>query len=256
MKLIIGRLPASLAVAVALLAAAAGVSARKQQPLAAHDEYKLNDEIQIECIQTNDAGGRASTEKSAKYLTPTCMETRKPLHVVYGYDGPIQCSVSNDDPFHRTMQHSIAFDTPMQCRIARNKMASPKHLLLPVRVEGNARRVAGSFNAVLHAQNGNLIAAAVYPVADHALPQAVAGVSTIQIWQKWYDGAGLSTLMATRRHEDEFIIQPIVALMFCVLTACVVYVAGRVYVESSVIPRAVQRHLAENDAVSESKKSQ
>ncbi|KAJ2314446.1 hypothetical protein IWW54_000911 [Coemansia sp. RSA 2705] len=43
--------------------------------------------------------------------------------------------------------------------------------------------------------------------------------------------------MANQRAEEEFIISPIVALMFCVLTACAVYVAGRVYVEGTLVPR-------------------
>ncbi|KAJ1663294.1 hypothetical protein IW140_005145 [Coemansia sp. RSA 1813] len=242
----------SLLVSLASLVAAA--NAGKFTP--AHDEFKKNDEIQIQCVQI-DGNGREVTEKdSLKYLSPTCVETYKPLSVYYGYDGPIQCSIKNDDPFHETMLRSIALDKPLRCRMARNKLSFPKYMDLPIRIEGarasgkrasEEKRIAGSFNAVFHGQNGNLIAASVYPVVDHALPQTVGGVSTIQITQKWYEGAGMSTLMANKRHEEEFIIQPIVALMFCILTACIVYVAGRVYVESSVIPRAIKDHIAERD---------
>ncbi|KAJ1797641.1 hypothetical protein LPJ59_003007 [Coemansia sp. RSA 2399] len=220
-----------------------------------HDEFKKNDQIEIQCVQLDSDGHEVVSGKkdSLKYISPTCVETRKPLQVYYGFDGPIQCSVKSDDPFHETMLRSIAFDKPLRCRIPRNKLAFPKYMHLPMRIEGTkassdrAVRIAGSFNAVFHGQNGNLVAASVYPIVDHALPQTVAGVSTVQIAQKWYEGAGMSTLMANKRHEEEFIIQPIVALMFCILTACIVYVAGRVYVESSVIPHAIKKHLAERE---------
>ncbi|KAJ1931527.1 hypothetical protein FBU59_006677, partial [Linderina macrospora] len=87
---------------------------------------------------------------------------------------------------------------------------------------------------------GTLFAAALYPVVDHPLPEAVSGVTTMQINLRWYEGAGMTLLMSNKRHEEEFIIQPIVAIMFCILTACAVYVVGRVYVESSLIPRVLK----------------
>ncbi|KAJ2397555.1 hypothetical protein GGI23_003496 [Coemansia sp. RSA 2559] len=251
-------------VLVSLAALSAVTNAGKFSP--AHDELKKNDQIQIQCVQIDSDGHEmVSGKDSLRYISPTCVETQKPLQVYYGFDGPIQCSVKSDDPFHETMLRSIALDKPLRCRIPRNKLAFPKYMHFPMRIEGaktsgdKAVRIAGSFNAVFHGQNGNLVAASVYPVVDHALPQTVAGVSTVQIVQKWYEGAGMSTLMANKRHEEEFIIQPIVALMFCILTACIVYVAGRVYVESSVIPHAIKKHIAERErsgSGEETKKSQ
>ncbi|KAJ2553066.1 hypothetical protein EV175_003075 [Coemansia sp. RSA 1933] len=235
-----------------LLALSAVASAGKFSSV--HDEFKKNDAIQIECAQLDGDGNRVLEKDVPRFISPTCVETRKPLQVYYGFDGPIQCSIRSDDPFHETMLRSAALDSPLWCRIARNKLPFPKHMYLPIRVEGaragkdKTLRIAGSFNAVFHGQKGNLVAASVYPVVDHALPQTVGGVSTVQIMQKWYEGAGLATLMANKRHEEEFIIQPIVALMFCILTACIVYVAGRVYVESSVIPHAIKKHVAEREA--------
>ncbi|ORX63595.1 hypothetical protein DL89DRAFT_273207, partial [Linderina pennispora] len=78
------------------------------------------------------------------------------------------------------------------------------------------------------------------PSRDHPLPETVSGVTTMQINLRWYEGSAMTLLMSNKRHEEDFIIQPIVALMFCILTACAVYVVGRVYVESSLIPRVLK----------------
>ncbi|KAJ2798336.1 hypothetical protein H4R20_004859 [Coemansia guatemalensis] len=224
----------------------------------ANTDYQLGDEIKIECAQVENHQQEITT-KSPVWQSPHCIETDKPLALYYGRDGPVQCSIKGESAFHRAMLRSIAFDRPLRCRLVRNKHNAPKYLEFPVRVEGvkartsssgnhsgtsNAKikRINGNFNAVLHGHRGILLAAAVYPVTDQPLPETVSGVTTMQFSQKWYDGGGLSVLMANRRSEEEFIIQPVVAVMFCILTACAVYVVGRVYVESTLIPRALAEY--------------
>ncbi|KAI9505904.1 hypothetical protein BX070DRAFT_218984 [Coemansia spiralis] len=213
----------------------------------AHDEFSINDELKLECLNDKD-----------KWISPTCVETQKPLSLYYGRDGPLQCSVKSDDPFHTTMLLALAHSKPLHCRVPASKLAYPKFTTIYLPIDGvpvrntKKKRISGNFNAVFHGQQGNIITGAVYSVG-HSLPETVAGVTTLQFNQKWYEGSGLSVLMANKRHEEEFIIQPVVALMFCLLTACLVYVAGRVYVEGTVIPRAIKMHEIQKN---ESKKTQ
>ncbi|KAJ2161972.1 hypothetical protein GGF46_001068 [Coemansia sp. RSA 552] len=203
--------------------------------------YGKGDEIRVECTQ------QGATDK---WISPQCIETDKPLAFYYGRDGPTQCSIKGDSAFHRAMLESIARNQPLRCQLARSSQpGAPKYLEFSLRVEGvkvrgstKYKRINGNFNAVLHGQKGRLLAAAVYPVADQPLPEAVSGITTMQFYQRWYEGGGLSILMANRRHEEEFIIQPVVAIMFCILTACAMYVIGRVYVEGSLIPRVLAEH--------------
>ncbi|KAJ2911031.1 hypothetical protein GGI21_000242 [Coemansia aciculifera] len=242
----------------AALALGSAVLAGKFSPKA--DEFKLNDELKVECAQLGEQGGELSNaDGSLRWISPTCVETRKPLSLYYGRDGPIQCSVKAEDTFHETMLRSITHDRALRCRVARNKLAYAQYMELSVRVEGvrvrgagggksaAMRRISGNFNAVLHGLQGNLVAGSVYPVMDQPLPETVSGVTTMQFNQKWYEGTGLSVLMANKRHEEQFVIEPVVAIMFCILTACIVYVVGRVYVEGSLIPRAIKEHRDEKE---------
>ncbi|KAJ2783582.1 hypothetical protein H4R18_001635 [Coemansia javaensis] len=190
------------------------------------------------------SAAKAAAEAGETWLRPECLETGRGLEFRYGHDGPVQCSIKGGSAFHRAMVHSAALKAPLRCRVARLEFA--------LRVEGvaargsrgsdAAQRINGNFNAALHAQKGTLVAAGVYPVADWPLPEAVGGITTLQFSQRWYEGSSLAVLMANRRSEEEFIIQPVVAAMFCVLTACAVYVVGRVYVEGSLIPRVLAEH--------------
>ncbi|KAJ2821647.1 hypothetical protein FBU31_004835, partial [Coemansia sp. 'formosensis'] len=218
--------------------------------------FKYNDELKVECAQLGEQGSELSNpDGSLRWISPTCVETRKPLALYYGRDGPIQCSVKAEDTFHETMLRAITFDRALRCRVARNKLKFAQYMELSVRVEGvrvrggktAMRRIAGNFNAVFHGLQGNLVSGSVYPVVDQPLPETVSGVTTMQFNQKWYEGTGLSVLMANKRHEEEFVIEPVVAIMFCILTACIVYVVGRVYVEGSLIPRALKEHREEKD---------
>ncbi|KAJ2080014.1 hypothetical protein H4R24_003386 [Coemansia sp. RSA 988] len=222
--------------------------------------YKLGDGIKIECAQVeNQQQKDIATTKSPIWLRPHCIETDKPLELYYGRDGPVQCSIKGESIFHQAMLKSIVLDRPLRCRLARSKHTKPKYLEFSFRIEGvktrtssngsrsstdNAKikRINGNFNAVLHGHRGILLAAAVYPVSEQPLPETVSGVTTMQFSQKWYEGGGLSVLMANKRSEEEFIIQPVVAIMFCILTACAVYVVGRVYVESTLIPRTLAEY--------------
>ncbi|KAJ2745051.1 hypothetical protein GGI20_002460 [Coemansia sp. BCRC 34301] len=242
----------------AALALGCTVLAGKFSPAA--DEFKFNDEIKVECAQLGEQGGElANSDGSLRWISPTCVETRKPLSLYYGRDGPIQCSVKAEDTFHETMLRSIAHDRALRCRIARNKLTYAQYMELSVRVEGvrvrgsagkaPMRRISGNFNAVFHGLQGNLVSGSVYPVMDQPLPETVSGVTTMQFNQKWYEGTGLSVLMANKRHEEEFVIEPVVAVMFCILTACIVYVVGRVYVEGSLIPRVLKEHRGEKEKV-------
>ncbi|KAJ2719312.1 hypothetical protein GGI07_005287 [Coemansia sp. Benny D115] len=246
------RAPGLYATILALLGAVTAASARSGSTRSElDDEFSFGDSIKIECAQLgNDGRELLGTDGRAQWTGPTCIETNKPLAVYYGRDGPVQCSVRADEPFHETMLHSVSLDRPLRCRMKRNKLRRGVQFLeFALRVEGalvrsdgrrKMKRVAGNFNAVVHGQNGNLVAASVYPVVDQALPETVAGVCTMQFNLRWYEGAGITVLMANKRHEEEFIIQPVVAVMFCILTACIVYVVGRVYVESSLIPRLLK----------------
>ncbi|KAJ2447786.1 hypothetical protein GGF42_005353 [Coemansia sp. RSA 2424] len=224
------------------------------------DEFKFNDEIKVECAQLGEQGGELSNaDGSLRWISPTCVETHKPLSLYYGRDGPIQCSVKAEDTFHETMLRAITYDRALRCRVARNKLPHAQYMELSVRVEGVRvrggggggktvmRRISGNFNAVFHGLQGNLVSGSVYPVIDQPLPETVSGVTTMQFNQKWYEGTGLSVLMANKRHEEAFVIEPVVAIMFCILTACIVYVVGRVYVEGSLIPRALKEHRDEKD---------
>ncbi|KAJ2786468.1 hypothetical protein GGI15_001497 [Coemansia interrupta] len=208
----------------------------------AKDEFKLGDSIKVECAQVDDKGLEVTGPNGkVQWIAPTCVETRRPLTVYYGRDGPIQCSVQASDDFQQTLVSSL--QKPLRCRVKRNQLKYPEYLEMSLRIEwvrgrGGTKRIGGNFNGMFHGQRGNLVAASIYPVVDQALPETVGGVSTMQFNLRWYEG--MSVLMANKRHEEEFIIQPVVALMFCILTACFVYVVGRVYVEGSVIPRILR----------------
>ncbi|KAJ1964494.1 hypothetical protein GGI12_001390 [Dipsacomyces acuminosporus] len=216
----------------------------------ANDEFKYGDVIKIECAQLGEQGRELTNpDGSYRWISPTCVETRKPLSIYYGNDGPIQCSVKAEDKFHQTMLHSLTYDRALKCRVARNKLTFTTYLDLSVRIHGvklrsggTIKRIGGNFNCVFHGLKGNLVAASIYPIVDQPLPETVSGVTTMQFNQKWYEGAGLSILMANKRHEEEFIISPVVAIMFCILAGCIVYVVGRVYVESSLIPRILKEN--------------
>ncbi|KAJ1844410.1 hypothetical protein LPJ73_005179 [Coemansia sp. RSA 2703] len=215
----------------------------------ANDEFKLGDSIKVECAQIDENGLEVTGPNGiAQWIAPTCVETRRPLTVYYGRDGPIQCSVQASDDFQQTLVSSL--QKPLRCRVKRNHLKYPEYLEMYIRFQwvrgrGGTKRIGGNFNGVFHGQRGNLVAASIYPVVDQALPETVGGVSTMQFNLRWYEG--MSVLMANKRHEEEFIIQPVVALMFCILTACFVYVVGRVYVEGSVIPRILREAKAKND---------
>ncbi|KAI8321632.1 hypothetical protein GQ54DRAFT_297900 [Martensiomyces pterosporus] len=234
-------------VASVLAFAAAGL-AGKFTP--ANDEFQYGDEIKIECAQLGEQGRELTNPDSTlRWISPTCVETRKALSLYYGRDGPIQCSVKADDKFHETMLRSLTFDRPLKCRVARNKLTFTQHMDIALKIDGvrvrggsKLKRIGGNFNCVFHGQKGNLVAASIYPIVDHPLPETVSGVTTMQFNQRWYEGTGMAVLMANKRHEEEFIIHPVVAVMFCILTACIVYVVGRVYVESSLIPRVLREH--------------
>ncbi|KAJ2614458.1 hypothetical protein H4S08_001691 [Coemansia sp. RSA 1365] len=223
-------------------------------------DYKLGDEIKIECaqVEAHQKDADANT-KLPVWQSPHCIETGKPLALYYGRDGPVQCSIKGESKFHRAMLRSIVFDSPLRCRLVRNKHNAPNYLEFPVKIEGvkartssngnqgstnNAKikRINGNFNVVLHGHRGIILAAAMYPVTEQPLPETVSGITTMQFSQKWYEGGGLSVLMANKRSEKEFIIQPVVAIMFCILTACAVYVVGRLYVESTLIPRTLAEY--------------
>ncbi|KAJ1854110.1 hypothetical protein GGH12_004317 [Coemansia sp. RSA 1822] len=176
--------------------------------------------ITFECTQYTSDG------EAPVWVQPHCIETDKSLEFPYGRDTVMQCSIKRSSPFHRAMQHN-----PLRCRIQHNS----KQIEFPLRVQGH------NYNAILHGEKGQLVAGTIYPVADRPLPEAVSGVTTIIFSPRWYEGSSLSVLMANKRHEEEFIISPVVAVMFCILTACVVYVVGRVYVEGSLIPRILAK---------------
>ncbi|KAJ2004563.1 hypothetical protein GGI04_001178 [Coemansia thaxteri] len=237
---------------VAVLAAGSAALAGKFSSAA--DEFKYDDELKVECAQLGEKGSELTNpDGSQRWISPTCVETRKPLALRYGRDGPTQCSVKAEDTFHETLLRSITFDSVLRCRVPRNKLPYAKHLELAVRVEGvrvrpgsKLRRISGNFNAVLHGLQGNLMAASVYPVVDQPLPETASGVTTMQFNLKWYEGTGLSVLMANKRYEEHFVIEPVVAVMLCILTACIVYVVGRVYVEGSLIPRVLKEQSKES----------
>ncbi|KAJ1732558.1 hypothetical protein LPJ61_001988 [Coemansia biformis] len=206
--------------------------------------YKRGDALRVECT----TAGKDSGER-ADWVSPECIETGKALVFQYGHDGLAQCSVKGGSDFQLLLLGSIALETPLRCRMARSRDMGAKQVEFALRVEGirghgsnKVKRINGNFNAALHGKSGALAAAAVYPVDGQPLPEAVAGITTMQFNQRWYEGSGLSVLMANRRSEEEFVIQPVVAVMFCILTACAVYVVGRVYVEGTLVPRTLAKH--------------
>ncbi|KAJ1901116.1 hypothetical protein LPJ66_000996 [Kickxella alabastrina] len=246
---------------IVLLALSGAALAGKFSPV--DDEFSYGDEIKIECARLGEKGQELGTNKAPRWISPACVETRRPLSVHYGRDGPTQCSVKADDGFHETLLRSISLDQPLRCRVKRNKLKHSQYLELAIKVDGVkvrgsggrtkdgqvVKRIGGNFNVVFHGQKGNLVAGAVYPVIDQPLPETVSGVTTMQFNQRWYEGTGMTVLMATKRHEEAFIIQPVVAIMFCILTACVVYVVGRVYVEGALIPKVLKEYQAEQGIV-------
>ncbi|KAJ2353637.1 hypothetical protein IWW50_000372 [Coemansia erecta] len=176
--------------------------------------------VSFECAQFTSDG------EAPVWVHPQCLETSKPLSFEYGRDGVMQCSIKRSSLFHQAMQNS-----PLRCRVEHNA----KHVEFPMRIQGH------NYNVIFHGQRGQLVAGTVYPVADRPLPEAVSGVTTMMFSPRWYEGTSLSVLMANQRHEEEFVISPVVAVMFCILTACFVYVVGRVYVEGSLIPRILAK---------------
>ncbi|KAJ2352810.1 hypothetical protein H4S02_013394 [Coemansia sp. RSA 2611] len=162
-----------------------------------------------------------SLYSAEQWASPECLETGGALEFAYAHDGVTQCSVQHGTAFHRLLLET----QPLRCRLGAVEF--------PAALGGKQ----GSFNAVLHGRGGSLLAGAIYPVTDTPLPGGVEGVTTMLFHRRWYQGPTTARLMANQRAEEEFIISPIVALMFCVLTACAVYVAGRVYVEGTLVPR-------------------
>ncbi|ORX69179.1 hypothetical protein DL89DRAFT_268187 [Linderina pennispora] len=234
-----GLLTSVLALSTAVLGAKKAASA---------DDFKHDDLVKVECAEIGEQGRELmNPDGGFRWLSPTCVESRRALSFYYGRDGPTQCSVKAEDKFHEQMLRALSFNRALKCRIPRNKLTFTQYLEVPLHIDGvrvrggsKLKRISGNFNAVLHGEKGTLVAAAMYPVVDHPLPETVSGVTTMQINLRWYEGSAMTLLMSNKRHEEDFIIQPIVALMFCILTACAVYVVGRVYVESSLIPRVLK----------------
>ncbi|KAJ2699212.1 hypothetical protein H4R19_005545 [Coemansia spiralis] len=222
------RVAALALVVVALHAAVAAAAA---------GGYSKGDLLAVECTA---AWGEAPG--ASEWASPECIETGRRLALQYGVDGPTQCSVRGGSGFHTLMLKSIAAGAPLRCRLARHPGTPARHMEFAVLTEAVRGRINGNYNAVVHGTGGEVVAAAVYPVSGQPLPEAVAGIVTMQFSQKWYAGGGVSVLMANRRSEEEFVISPVVAAMFCILTACAVYVAGRVYVEGSLIPHVLAKH--------------
>lgn len=214
------------------------------------DEFKRGDELVISCAQIGDDGQElTNSDGTYKWVSPTCVETRKPLALYYGKDGPIQCSVKADELFHQALLRSLVFNRPIRCRVARNKLKHANYLELPIVADGakvkgsnRVKRVNGNFNVVFNGEQGNLVAGAIFPIIDKALPETVSGVTTMQFSCKWYEGVGLDVLMVNLMNEAKLVIKPVVAVMLCIITACLMYVVGRVYVENSVIPNAIKQN--------------
>ncbi|KAJ2803287.1 hypothetical protein H4R21_002095 [Coemansia helicoidea] len=220
------RCAAALALAACAFRAAAAVAA---------GGYSKGDLLTVECAAWE-------APSAGEWVSPECIETGRVLALQYGVDGLTQCSMRGGGAFHALVLEGISARAPLRCRLARRAGTPARHVEFAVLVEAVRGRINGNYNAVVHASSGEVVAAAVYPVPGQPLPEAVAGITTMQFRQKWYAGSGLSVLMANRRAEEEFVISPVVAAMFCVLAACAVYVAGRVYVEGSLVPRILAKH--------------
>ncbi|KAJ2850420.1 hypothetical protein IWW36_001910 [Coemansia brasiliensis] len=174
-----------------------------------------------------------SNHTEPEWASPHCLETDSKLQFLYGSDGLQQCSIKQGSQFHRLLSSaSLNHKLPLCCRLSTETETTLEFPLLA--------STKGNYNAVLHGLDNRVVGAAIYAVG-RPLPNSVPGVTTMQFNTKWYEGAGLSTLMANKRHQEEFIISPIVAIMFCILSACAVYVIGRVYVESYLIPRLLKK---------------
>ncbi|KAI9473365.1 hypothetical protein LPJ78_005568 [Coemansia sp. RSA 989] len=181
-------------------------------------------QLKLECSNCLTAGNETEPEWSG----PHCLETDSQLQFVYGNDGLQQCSIKQGTPFHRLLSATL----PICCRLSTEAETMSEFPLYA--------STKGNYNVVLHGHKSRVVGAAIYAVG-RPLPNSVPGVTTMQFNTKWYEGTGLSTLMANKRHQEEFIISPIVAIMFCILSACVVYVIGRVYVESYLIPQLLKQ---------------
>ncbi|KAJ1822787.1 hypothetical protein LPJ56_000969 [Coemansia sp. RSA 2599] len=203
-------------------------------------EYKKGDSIEV---YFQHDGAQSS---NAEWTTIDCLETQEPLKLLYGKDAHLQCSIKTSSKLYAELQKG-------ELKTRLRKSRSGEYIRMATMVDSKR---AGGFNFVLHGSSGRVVAAGLYPVMESTLPKGVEGVVTLLFNVKWYAGGGLAVLMANQRYEEEFIIQPVVALMFCILTACLVYVVGRVYVEGWVIPKVLkQRCDMVDDKLGESKKS-
>ncbi|KAJ2447997.1 hypothetical protein EV183_005649 [Coemansia sp. RSA 2336] len=186
-------------------------------------------QVKLECFNCL----AASNGTEPQWVRPHCLETDSQLQFVYGNDGLQQCSIKHGTPFHRLISDTFPNGrSPVCCRLATETETMSEFPLFA--------STKGNYNAVFHGHKNRVVGAAIYAVG-RPLPNQVPGVTTMQFNARWYEGTGLSTLMATKRHQEEFIISPIVAIMFCILSACVVYVIGRVYVESYLIPQLLKK---------------
>ncbi|KAJ1643293.1 hypothetical protein LPJ64_004930, partial [Coemansia asiatica] len=191
-------------------------------------EYSKGDSI---CVYFQQQQHKQAQDKS-QWITADCLETQQAFKIPYGKDALLQCSIKTTSQLYAELQRG-----EVRARVATDRKSN-LYIEMAVVVD---KAVGGGYNFVLHGSKGRVVAAGLYPVNEHSLPRAVEGVVTLQFNVKWYAGGGLAVLMANQRYEEEFIIQPIVALMFCILTACLVYVVGRVYVEGWVIPRVIKQ---------------
>ncbi|KAJ2227271.1 hypothetical protein IWW45_007110 [Coemansia sp. RSA 485] len=201
-------------------------------------EYSKGDDIEVYFRHQPTSG-------EPQWMTFDCLETQRPLEIPYGKDTLIQCSIKSGSQIHMEMKTG-----QVRARIKKDKNSGFVNMVALIE-----KANSGGFNFVLHGSKGRVVAAGLYPVIEHSLPAGVEGVVTLQFNVKWYAGGGLAVLMANQRYEEEFIIQPVVALMFCILTACLVYVVGRVYVEGWVIPNVLKKSTMIDDKLGESKKS-
>ncbi|KAJ1935684.1 hypothetical protein FBU59_005306, partial [Linderina macrospora] len=122
-------------VLTSVLALSTAVLGFKRTPTA--DDYKVDDLVKVECAEIGEQGRELmNPDGSYRWMSPTCVESRRALSFYYGRDGPTQCSVKAEDKFHEQMLRALSFNRALKCRIPRNKLTFTQYLDVPLHIDG------------------------------------------------------------------------------------------------------------------------
>ncbi|PVU92232.1 hypothetical protein BB560_006074, partial [Smittium megazygosporum] len=149
---------------------------------------------------------------------------------------------------------------PLRCRAPTSRDENPKYLPIFISLQSSENpekhvRISGSFSSVFHGQSGYIVAGSIYSMLDRPIPQVIEGISTIVVYQRWFEGFSPIMPMSNSVEFSSNKLSPFVALLLCILTASLCYLVGRVYIENWLTPNLIS-HFKQNNPDSISKKAE